>query len=521
MADQKFNITIQTAAPTGPVDALERSMNDLSRTTDRLNALGTPEKTRATEFAFYDLDAQLTRTTNTSELMPGAFKKVEKGTRDNASALLMFSQGLEDAQYGMRGVLNNIPGLVMALGGGMGLAGGVSLAAVGLSQLISLFKESSEEAGISAEQIEDAAQKYADAVIGKLDRADAAAARRVQLDNMSDTPDTAGRTAEDNAYQARQDSIAALIAATNTLNELMGRQVVAQEAIAAQEAERDRQRQEAIAKEIEAEERKKQDAKAAYGNEVDQVALKTSSIIETQRQLDLEAQRRDVLLEQKRILEEQVKAPLPALGGGDPTMAAGRQRAFDQALQERQQAQAALDELDKNALANAQAAVARLQERLTGAEKSFEAAADRALGFAEAMERQNAASEQEIRRIMEQGAVKQATDAVTTVAETEKALGGQINEALKIVAASGEQLNGMQQGAVASLQGIMADGKVTSNELAAAITGFQQLNAQLVGDVGRLAAVSQSGILMANDLGRRISALERLVNSTPIPGNTR
>ncbi len=59
--------------------------------------------------------------------------------RNNAQALLMFSQGFEDAQFGIRGILNNIPGLIVALGGGAGLAGAISIAAVAGSQLFSML----------------------------------------------------------------------------------------------------------------------------------------------------------------------------------------------------------------------------------------------------------------------------------------------------------------------------------------------------------------------------------------------
>jgi hypothetical protein len=48
-------------------------------------------------------------------------------------ALLQTAQAADDLQYGLKGVLNNIPGLVMALGGGAGLAGVLSLVAVGLA----------------------------------------------------------------------------------------------------------------------------------------------------------------------------------------------------------------------------------------------------------------------------------------------------------------------------------------------------------------------------------------------------
>lgn len=57
-------------------------------------------------------------------------------TRDMGRAALEVSRAVEDAQYGIAGVLNNLPGLVTMLGGGAGLAGALSLAAVGATQLV-------------------------------------------------------------------------------------------------------------------------------------------------------------------------------------------------------------------------------------------------------------------------------------------------------------------------------------------------------------------------------------------------
>jgi len=50
--------------------------------------------------------------------------------QNGAMGFLAFSQAVEDAQYGIRGVLNNIPQMIMGFGGTMGLAGALSLAAV-------------------------------------------------------------------------------------------------------------------------------------------------------------------------------------------------------------------------------------------------------------------------------------------------------------------------------------------------------------------------------------------------------
>jgi hypothetical protein len=61
---------------------------------------------------------------------------MQGSTRNSAMAFLQLSQAVEDAQYGIRGVQNNIPGLIMSMGGGMGLAGAVSLVVVGVSQLV-------------------------------------------------------------------------------------------------------------------------------------------------------------------------------------------------------------------------------------------------------------------------------------------------------------------------------------------------------------------------------------------------
>lgn len=61
--------------------------------------------------------------------------------KNSSQALLEFSRAAEDAQYGIAGVLNNIPGLVTAMGGGAGLVGVLSLAAVGGAQLYKHWDE--------------------------------------------------------------------------------------------------------------------------------------------------------------------------------------------------------------------------------------------------------------------------------------------------------------------------------------------------------------------------------------------
>jgi hypothetical protein len=52
-------------------------------------------------------------------------------TRNLGQSALEASRAIEDLQYGIGGVLNNIPSLVMSLGGSAGVAGALSVAAVG------------------------------------------------------------------------------------------------------------------------------------------------------------------------------------------------------------------------------------------------------------------------------------------------------------------------------------------------------------------------------------------------------
>src|SRR5579859_7498589 len=74
-------------------------------------------QTKAAASALVDLNKQL-----------GTAKAAQ---RDLGRAALEASRGFEDLQYGIGGVLNNIPGLITSLGGGAGLAGILSAVAVG------------------------------------------------------------------------------------------------------------------------------------------------------------------------------------------------------------------------------------------------------------------------------------------------------------------------------------------------------------------------------------------------------
>jgi hypothetical protein len=76
----------------------------------------------------------------------GSFTRIGTASRSGArgatnfgQAALESSRALEDLQYGINGVVNNIPSLVMALGGTAGAAGAASLAAVAVNQIVKNF----------------------------------------------------------------------------------------------------------------------------------------------------------------------------------------------------------------------------------------------------------------------------------------------------------------------------------------------------------------------------------------------
>ncbi|MBK1884095.1 hypothetical protein JIN85_16870 [Luteolibacter pohnpeiensis] len=115
----------------------------------------TTREATKTEVAFYDLDAEMARTTASSSTFSTGATKVGKSSADASRSLLLFSQGFEDAQYGIRGVLNNIPGLVLAMGGTAGLAGAISIAAVSFSILFDRFKKTKEEAKVLTDSLDE------------------------------------------------------------------------------------------------------------------------------------------------------------------------------------------------------------------------------------------------------------------------------------------------------------------------------------------------------------------------------
>jgi hypothetical protein len=77
----------------------------------------------------------LSQATKTANGAAQAQDAVKKSSGSSAQGFLMLAQAAQDAQYGFAGVVNNIPGIITGLGMGAGVAGVVSMAAVGVQVL--------------------------------------------------------------------------------------------------------------------------------------------------------------------------------------------------------------------------------------------------------------------------------------------------------------------------------------------------------------------------------------------------
>jgi hypothetical protein len=95
-----------------------------------------------------------------------ASKELGKSSSNSAMGVLALSNAFQDAQYGMAGIVNNIPMMVSGLGLGMGVAGVAQAAAVGIQILTKNFdifgtkaKEASEAANKEAAELMDLANK--------------------------------------------------------------------------------------------------------------------------------------------------------------------------------------------------------------------------------------------------------------------------------------------------------------------------------------------------------------------------
>lgn len=101
-----------------------------------------------------------------SQALGRNLQQLQSSGKNGSLGLLAISQAAEDAQYGLKGVLNNIPQAVLGLGGSAGLAGALSLAAVGAYTAWNAFNRISESDAMEkwAKDSADATNQFALAI---------------------------------------------------------------------------------------------------------------------------------------------------------------------------------------------------------------------------------------------------------------------------------------------------------------------------------------------------------------------
>lgn len=77
--------------------------------------------------------------------MDGEMGKATKTSNGFGAAALQAAYAADDLQYGLKGIVNNIPGLVLSMGMGGGVAGVVSIAAVALNVLSNQMDKTAKE----------------------------------------------------------------------------------------------------------------------------------------------------------------------------------------------------------------------------------------------------------------------------------------------------------------------------------------------------------------------------------------
>ena len=346
------------------VDAVAMATDRLNKKQAALNAefSAVSDRFDVTRTAYYDLGAEVERTRKPLEKMPEANNQVRVSSRNTSMALLELSRGFEDAQYGIRGVLNNIPSLVLSLGGTAGLAGAISIGAVALSQIIPLFTSSGESASETADKIKELTDRMGDAEGRRFDAVangiEAARDRAEALRQEWEQTTAAEREFTTSSLSNAEKLAKAQMLIADALGIQLDR-FKELEAIAAREAAA---REQAARKAMEQEADKLDKAQKA--------AAKAAEELEIQRQRAEQEKQNLVTLRERLGVLQQQKLELEKLVSLDETRSANTQGPFSSPLAY-QPNQAAQDARANLASPQFNAGIEGLQKRIADLEKNL------------------------------------------------------------------------------------------------------------------------------------------------------
>ena len=131
--------------------------------------------------------AELTNAYTASQRTANGMRTMNQSIKSSGQGLMQLAYFADDAQYGLKGIMNNIPGLVMGMGMTAGVAGAVSIAALALSVLgIPLAKATGliDQAGNAASKMNKSFREAVKGIEAKQLAATAAAAAAKQFSEV-------------------------------------------------------------------------------------------------------------------------------------------------------------------------------------------------------------------------------------------------------------------------------------------------------------------------------------------------
>lgn len=90
-------------------------------------------------------------------------QQATRSVKNMGQGMLQVAYFMDDVQYGIKGILNNIPGLVMGFGGGAGLAGAVSLAVLAGAKLYEWMGKTEDKSADLAKKMKEHSKEIAEA----------------------------------------------------------------------------------------------------------------------------------------------------------------------------------------------------------------------------------------------------------------------------------------------------------------------------------------------------------------------
>lgn len=310
----QYTLTLSTVSTGTGAREVARDMERVAAAT---SAAG--DKAQVSQWGFYNLDEELKKTAQSSNTFQSEVQKVGGSSRNAGMGILMLSQGLEDAQYGMRGVLNNIPPMLMAFGMSGGVAGAVSMAAVGFSVLYEWLGKTEEKSSDVEERMQALGSKLENFHTTALDRIQESLQADMELANALKQKWGETAKAQDDYAASALDNATKLREIQNGIVELLGGQVDKQRELIAIAEEEAQKRRLAFEQAVAAEQKKAQGALEAVEELRQQRDVYAKIRAETIEKLAIQSQTLKKLKEEKRILEE-MKAGRANLEGPMPPM---------------------------------------------------------------------------------------------------------------------------------------------------------------------------------------------------------